>query len=114
MAGGFLLSEVFGDLRFFKRAKGDLNLLTMVFHVVLVDLRVDMSVSVLGVPGTTVVLTSVVLELELKLKRQMLFLRHGCWSCCGRAVMLSDGTIGGASSRMKGKASSVARCAAVE
>jgi hypothetical protein len=99
MSIGFLLGDVFGDLRFFRRANGDLNLLTMMIHVVLVGLRGGTSVSVLGVLETMVVVTvgarffkkvglSGVLESELK--RQMLFLRRGCWSCGGRAVMSSD------------------------
>lgn len=109
MSTGFLLGDVFEDLRFFRRAKGDLNLLTMMLHVVLVGLRGGMSVSVLGVLGTMVVVTagarffkraglSGVLGLELK--RQMLFLRRGGWSCGGRAVMSSDEGFEEASSRM--------------
>ena len=123
MSISFLLGDVFEDLGFFRRAKGDLNLLTMMLHVVLVGLRGGMSVSVLGVLGTMVVVTAGARFLKraglsgvlgLELKRQMLFLRRGCWSCGGRAVMSSDERFEEVSSRMYGKALSVAQCAAVE
>jgi hypothetical protein len=100
MSIGFVFCDVFGDVRFFRRAKGDLNLLTMRAHFVFETLEVG---GVVGVPGgestrvvmiagarflRTLGLSEVPGSEEL---RQKLHLRRSAGSDGGgRAVMLEE------------------------
>jgi hypothetical protein len=101
MSTGFVFCGVFGDVRFFRRAKGDLNLLTMRAHFVFVALEGGEVVGVSGGESTTVVmiagarflrtlgLSEVPGSEEL---RQKLHLRRSAGSeGGGRAVMLEEG-----------------------